>query len=128
MFIFDHDRTRINKVTLWVGISNQKISSVHQIILAIQQMLQCHDLIGHIHFENTHPIVIKISFSSPEFISAWKIIPSWVQTILEDFDQSSHTDFDHPHPNIFQILLSKHLSQTAKYQAVSSFVLDIYLI
>ena len=48
----------------------QKISSLHQFILEIQQILESHDLIKcHTHFWPRPHKIIKVTLSFPEFVS-----------------------------------------------------------
>ena len=49
----------------------QKISSFHQFILEMQQILESQDVKGHIPiFDHHHPNIIKVTFDCPDFLSA----------------------------------------------------------
>ena len=55
-----------------ITVSMQKISSVHNLILKVRQILGSHELNGHTHFDHAHPQIIESTFSFLEFAPACK--------------------------------------------------------
>ena len=60
----------------------QKIKSIHELILKIEQILESRKLNGHAHFWPADPNIIESTFSFPGFAPTWKnqliiYIPFW---------------------------------------------------
>ena len=84
-------------------VSMQKISSIHKLILKIQQILGPHELNDH-----AKPQITEITFSFPQFGRACKksVHPIYLSLRCSQF-QSPVTrlaipTFDHAHPNIWK--------------------------
>ena len=82
----------------------QNVSSFHQFILEIQQILDHH-----------HAKIIKVTFGFSEFLSihqkyVYCIHSILRESILESWDQSGHTHFGTHPSNIFQSTFNIHES------------------
>ena len=79
-----------------ITVSMQKISSIHKLIIKIQQIFRS---LEHTIFDQTHPKIIEITFSFLEFAPACKKISSFyqfifeIQSILGSHDQNGPTHF-----------------------------------
>ena len=104
---------RISSLTknYYISTSLLKISSIHQFILEIQQILESHDLKGHIHVSlspsKNHWRSFKLSWIciSMQNISLFHLFivdiqPRVLRPLLP------HPYFDHAQPNIFQSIFN----------------------
>ena len=60
----------------------QKIGSIHQFILEIQQILDSQDLKDHNRFYHHHPKIIKVTFAFREFLSTQQKSVYYINSFL----------------------------------------------
>ena len=70
--VIDHDHSKIIKMFSFPVLVSacKKVSSIHQLLFEIQQNLESMTYKATPVFDNAHPIIIKVTFSFPEFVSA----------------------------------------------------------
>ena len=79
----------------------QKISSIHEPIFTIQQILEFHELNGHAHFDHGHPKIIEIPFSFLKFAPVFKKSVHSIYSFLNPMTRSATLIFEHAHSKIF---------------------------
>ena len=79
----------------------QKISSIHEPIFTIQQILEFHELNGHAHFDHGHPKIIEITFSFLKFASVFKKSVHYVYSFLNSMTRLATLIFEYAHSKIF---------------------------
>ena len=79
----------------------QKISSIHELIFTIQQILEFHELNGHAHFDDGHPKIIEITFSFLKFAPVFKKSVHSIYSFLNPMTRSVTLIFQYAHSKIF---------------------------
>ena len=98
----------------------QKISSFHQFILKIQQILESQEQKCQVYYDHHHPKIIKVIFGSLKFLSTHQKSVYFINSSMRYSQfQSPETT---PNPIFFnQLLISINLYQHVKKQTFSSF-------
>ena len=79
----------------------QKISSIHEPIFTLQQILEFHELNGHAHFDHGHPKIIEITFSFLKFAPVFKKSVHYVYSFLNPMTRLATLIFEYAHSKIF---------------------------